>query len=57
MLGRGHGGLYKAPTNGRRKNAKSLEEGGIRSSLLILDLKDGRQAVRFRMAKRRQGVP
>ena len=41
MLGEGHGGLYKASTKeeGRKQKAELRE---IRSSLLILDLKDGK---------------
>ena len=38
MLGKGHGGLYKAQIIGERKNrVKGKKETGIRSSLLILD--------------------
>ena len=33
---------YTSPNNGRKKKAKGYEEGEIRSSLLILDLKDGK---------------
>ena len=41
MLRKGHGGLYKAPTKeGRRKRRAKRREREIRSSLLILDLKD-----------------
>ena len=40
MLGKGHGGLYKALTKeGRRGRLRDRE---IRSSLLILDLKDSK---------------
>ena len=36
----GRGGLYKAPT--KKKKERERLRGKIRSSLLILDLKDGR---------------
>ena len=39
MLRKGHGGLYKVPT---KEVSDRLRERGIRSSLLILDLKDGK---------------
>ena len=44
MLGNGHGGLYNASTKEerRKRKAKGYEEREIRSSLLILDLKDGK---------------
>ena len=43
MLRKGHGGLYKAPTvEERRKRKPKRRERGVRSSLLILDLKDGK---------------
>ena len=32
----------ESPNKGRKKKAKGLEEREIRSSLLILDLKDGK---------------
>ena len=41
MLRRGHGGLNKVP---RRKKAKNEVEREIRSSLLILDLKENKLA-------------
>ena len=34
--------LVQSPSKGRKKKAKGLEERDIRSSLLILDLKDGK---------------
>ena len=45
MLGKDHGGLYKAPTKEeRRKRAAKRRKRAreIRASLLILDLKDGK---------------
>ena len=39
MLGKGHGGLSNPQ---QTKKEKGYEERGIRSSLLILDLKDGK---------------
>ena len=39
MLSKGHGGLYKAPT--KEEESKRLR-GESRSSLLILDLRDGK---------------
>ena len=49
MLGKGHGGLCKAPIKeeGRKRKAKRRER-EIRSSLLILDLKDGKLRVMAR---------
>ena len=43
MPRKGHGGLYKAPRmeESRKQKAKRRER-EIRSSLLILDLKDGK---------------
>ena len=40
MLRKGYGGLYKAPTKEERRKQK-VDRREIRSSLLILDLKDG----------------
>ena len=43
MLGKGHGGLCKAPTGEERRKWKAKRrEIEMRSSLLILDLKDGK---------------
>ena len=41
MLGKGHGGLYNAPTKEERRKQKAKRR-EIRSSLLILDLRDGK---------------
>ena len=43
MLRKGHGGLNKAPTKEERRTRKAKRrERGIRSSLLISDLKEGK---------------
>ena len=42
MLRKGHGGLYKAPTKEERRSKRLRGEREIRSSLLVLDLKDGK---------------
>ena len=41
-LGKGHAGLYKAPTEEERRKQKLRGERGMRSNLLILDLKEGK---------------
>ena len=41
MLGKGYGGLYKAPTKEERRKQKAKRR-EIRSNLLILDLNDGK---------------
>ena len=42
MMRKGHGGLYKARTREERRKQNAKREREIRSSLLILDLQDGR---------------
>ena len=42
MLREGHGGLEQSPNNGKKKKVKGYEERDIRSSLLILELKDSK---------------
>ena len=42
MLRYGHGGLYKSPMKEERRKRTAKGEREIRSSLLILDLKDGK---------------
>ena len=42
MLRKGHGGLYKAATKEERRRRKATRKREIRSSLLVLDLKDGK---------------
>ena len=42
MLGKGHGGLYNASTKEEEESERLRGEREIRSSLLILDLKDGK---------------
>ena len=41
MLRKGNGGLYKAPTKEERRKRKASGR-ETRSSLLVLDLKDGK---------------
>ena len=42
MLRKGHGGLNKTPKKKKEESEKLRGEREIRSSLLILDLKDGK---------------
>ena len=55
MLRNGYGGLYKAPTKEERRKQK-LREGDIRSSLLILDLKDGKFKIQESKKKARHPI-
>ena len=57
MLGKGHGGLCKAPTKEEsRKRKGKRREREIRSSLLILDLKEGKLQDSGRKKKARRAI-
>ena len=55
MFGKGHGGLYKAPTKEERRKRKAKRRG---DQIKFIDVRFERgQVVRFRKARRRQDVP
>ena len=55
MLGKGYGGLYKAPTKEERRK-KRLR--GERDQIKLVDLRFERcKVVRFKKTRRRQDVP
>ena len=41
-MGKGHGGLYNASTKEQERKKRKAKRREIRSSFLILDLKDGK---------------
>ena len=56
MLGKGHGGLYKAPTQEERRKRKAKGREG--DDIKFIDLRFERwQVVAFRKARKRQDVP
>ena len=56
MLGKGHGGLYKASTKEERREGERLRGEG--DQIKFIDLRFERwQVVRFRKARGRQDVP
>ena len=55
MLGKGYGGLYKAPTKEKKESDGLREE---RNQIKLIDLRFERwQVAGFRKARKRQDVP
>ena len=56
MLGKGHGGLYKAPTKEERKKQKAKRR--ERDQVKFIDLRFERwQVIGFRKGRRKEDVP